>query len=146
MWKIRQAKAEDSAGLKACMEAAYAGYLERMDGQRLPPMDVDYLSEIKNYPTWVVESGGAIIGGLIMVFEDDHASLANIAVDPSYQGQGIGGGLIDFAESIAKEKRYSTLQLATHILLTENISLYRHLGWVETARDGAKVYMEKSIQ
>ena len=72
------------------MVSAYTEYQERMGGERLPPMDVDYLFEIKNYPTWVVESEGRILGGLILMFQDDHASLANIAVDAKFQGHGIG--------------------------------------------------------
>jgi N-acetylglutamate synthase-like GNAT family acetyltransferase len=142
---IRKAIREDAAGLKNCMESAYATYQIRMNGERLPPMDVDYLSEIKNYPTWVVEQLGEIAGGLIMVFEDNLASIANIAVDPNFQSQGIGGELMKFAESKAREKQVSELHLATHVLLVENISLYRHLGWVETGRDATKVFMKKSI-
>lgn len=142
---IREAKPEDYVGLKSCMESAYTPYLERMRGVRLPPMDVDYSSEIDNYPTWVVESEGDILGGLIMVFEDNQASIANIAVDPKYQGQGIGRDLVDFAESRARENNFSELQLATHVLLEENISLYLHFGWQETGRDHARVFMKKTI-
>ena len=127
------------------MESAYASYQERMDGERLPPMDVDYSSEIKNYPTWVVESGKSILGGLIMMFEDDHASIANIAVDPRLQGKGIGGGLMKFAEKKAKENNCSEMYLATHVLLNENISLYQYLGWEETGRDESRVFMKKEL-
>jgi GNAT superfamily N-acetyltransferase len=112
---------------------------------RLPPMDVDYSSEIKNYPTWVVESESNILGGLIMVFENDQASIANIAIDPKFQGLGIGGALMEFAETQARENGFSELHLATHILLIENIFLYHHLGWVETGRDETKVFMKKEI-
>ena len=143
--KIREATPEDSDGLKSCMESAYATYQERMGGERLPPMDVDYSSEIENYPTWVVESEGSILGGLIMVFENEKASIANIAIDPKFQGQGIGGVLMKFAESKAKEKSFSEMHLATHVLLTENLSLYRHLGWEEISRDESKVFMKKEI-
>jgi len=127
------------------MEAAYATYQQRMGGVRLPPMDVDYSSEIKSYPAWVVEAEGNILGGLIMVFEDDQASIANIALNPQFQGQGIGRELIDFAEIKARERNYSELRLATHVLLEENISLYRYLGWKETGRDGTRVFMSKEI-
>jgi ribosomal protein S18 acetylase RimI-like enzyme len=116
-----------------------------MSGVRLPPMDVDYLSEIKNYPTWVVASEGSILGGLIMVFENDQASIANIAVNPKFQGQGIGGELMKFAESKARENNFSELRLATHVLLVENISLYKHLGWEETGRNATRVFMKKEI-
>ena len=144
-WHIREAIPEDSDSLKNCMESAYSTYQERMGGARLPPMDVDYLSEIKNYPTWVVESDRSILGGLIMMFENDRASIANIVVDPKFQGQGIGGALMRFAESKAKVNSFSELHLATHALLNENISLYRHLGWEETGRDETRIFMQKRI-
>ena len=143
--QIREATPVDSESLGICMGSAYLTYLERMGGVRLPPMDVDYLSEINNYPTWVVESEGRILGGLIMVFDNDQASIANIAVNPKFQGQGIGSELMRFAEMKAREKGYSDLQLATHVLLDENISLYRHLGWEETGRDVTRVFMAKKI-
>ena len=79
------------------------------------------------------------------MFEDDHAQLANVAVDPKFQGLGIGGGLVKFAEAKALEKNYSELRLATHVLLDENISLYLHLGWTEIDRDGTRVYMKKEL-
>ena len=56
-----------------------------------------------------------------------------------------GGGLLEFAETVAKEKAYCELRLATHILLTENISLYEHLGWSEIERDETRVHMKKEI-
>lgn len=116
-----------------------------MKGERLPPMDVDYLQEIRDYPTWVVESRGTILGGLIMSFANNKASIANIAVDPKFQGHGIGGALMRFAETKAKENGFSDLHLATHVLLNENISLYKHLGWKETGSDKTKVFMKRKI-
>jgi len=80
-----------------------------------------------------------------MTFENDYASIANVAVHPNFQGQGLGGGLLTFAEKVAKEKCYSELRLATHVLLKENVSLYIHLGWAETDRDEVRVYMKKYI-
>jgi GNAT superfamily N-acetyltransferase len=127
------------------MAAAYAAYRQRLGGARLPPMDADYRSEIDNYPTWVVEVEGRILGGLIMTFGGNQASIANIAVDPEFQGQGIGGELMRFAESKARDSHASELSLATHVLLDENISLYRHLGWEESGRDASRVFMKKSL-
>ena len=144
-WHIREATEEDAEGLKVCMESAYTEYQERMGGVRLPPMDVDYLSEINSYPTWVVESNGNILGGLIMSLDNDQASVANIAVDPKCQGQGIGGALMKFAEAKARENNFSELHLTTHTLLRENVSLYRHLGWEETGRNEVKIFMKKEI-
>lgn len=144
-WHIRKAVIDDSVGLQNCMEKAYSIYQSRMDGKRLPPMDVDYSLEIKEFPCWVVEYNDKIVGGLIMTFDNEYASIANIAVHPDFQGQGLGGGLMKFAESKAKEMNFSELRLSTHILLTENISLYLHLGWIEIDRDDVRVYFKKKI-
>ncbi len=127
------------------MVSAYTEYQERMGGERLPPMDVDYFSEINIYPTWIAEKEGEILGGLIMSFENGQALIANIAVDPKNQGQGIGGALLKFAESKARENDFSELNLTTHVLLHENVSLYRHLGWEETGRGETKIFMKKKI-
>ena len=143
-WWIREATSGDAAGLKECMEQAFATYQARMGGERLPPMDVDYKQEVSDYPTWVAASDDSIVGGLIMTFGDT-ALIANVAVHPGQQGRGLGGELLRFAERMATERGYSELRLTTHVLLTENVSLYRHLGWRETARDGTRVFMSKKI-
>ncbi len=144
-WIIRAANVEDSRGLAQCMELAYTAYQQRMDGARLPPMDVDYVQEIVNYPTWVVESAGKVVGGLIMSFDNDQAWIANIAVDPECQGQGIGAALLELAETQARERSFFELHLATHVLLHENVSLYKHLGWQETGTDDKKILMQKKL-
>lgn len=142
---IRAAQPEDADKLKHCMHAAYSGYLQRMDGARLPPMDIDYLLEINNFPTWVVTIGSDIVGGLTMDFENNYASIANIAIDPEFQGQDIGGDLMEFAQLQAKENNCSELRLATHVLLEESIALYLHLGWHEKGRDETRVFFSKGV-
>ncbi len=109
---IRKAAEEDAIGLQNCMASAYATYQARMGGVRLPPMDLDYRAEINGFPTWVAECDSDIVGGLTMLFETDHASIANIAVHPDFQGQGLGGGLMRFAKTQAKDKGYSEIRLA----------------------------------
>lgn len=144
-WEIREAVVEDSDKLKQIMESAYSVYKERMGGNKLPPLEVDYKDEIINYPVWVVEMGKEIVGGIILMFESEYCQIANVGVDTYYQGHGIGKGLLEFAESIAKEKNYSIVKLATHVLFTENLTYYRKLGWTEYNRDETRIYMEKSL-
>jgi N-acetylglutamate synthase-like GNAT family acetyltransferase len=145
---IREATAADASGLGQCMESAYSIYQDRMGGMRgmrLPPMDVDYQCEIDNFPVWVIENAGLISGGLIMDFANDQALIANIAVSPNSQGQGIGGALMRFADAQAVKKGFSQINLTTHSLLNENLELYKHLGWVETDRKGQRVFMSKNL-
>ena len=144
-WSIRQAKPEDAVGLQRCMESAYSVYDERMGGILLPPVSIDYDKEIREFPTWVATSGEDIVGGITMVFDSDHASIANVAVHPEHQGQGLGKGLMQHAEEEARQLGYKELRLATHVALEENIVLYQYLGWAESGRDQTRVYMTKGI-
>lgn len=144
-WTIRKAVLSDAESLKECMHAAYKVYTHRLGDKTLPPMAVDYRDEIRSFPVWVAESDGNLVGGLILMPEDEHMTIANIAVHPQFQGSGLGRGLMEFGETEAKQKGYSELRLATHILLTENLLLYSHLGWSEIGRDESRVYMKKII-
>ena len=144
-WTIRKAVLSDAESLNECMQAAYEIYTSRLSGRALPPMEVDYREEIRSFPVWIAESDGTLVGGLILMPENGHMTIANIAVHPQFQGNGLGRGLLEFGETEAKQKGYSELHLATHILLTENFSLYSHLGWSETGRDESRVYMKKNI-
>jgi ribosomal protein S18 acetylase RimI-like enzyme len=142
---IRRAQVSDAEALGACMAAAYATYQARLGGERLPPMDANYREEIENYPCWVVEIDGQLVAGLVMTLDRERASIANIAVDPQYQGLGIGAGLMRFAEARARQAGHREIYLATHALLTENLSLYRHLGYRETRRSGNRVFMARRL-
>lgn len=144
-WTIRKAGVSDAEALAECMHAAYMIYTSRLGGKTLPPMTVDYEEEIRSYPVWVAESDGTLVGGLILMPEDDYMTIANVAVHPQFQGHGLGRGLMALGEAEAKRQGYSELRLATHALLTENLSLYSHLGWSETGRDEYRVYMRKTI-
>jgi GNAT superfamily N-acetyltransferase len=144
-WTIRKAVLSDAVALAECMHAAYMIYTSRLGGKTLPPMTVDYGEEICSYPVWVAESEGRLVGGLILIPEDDYMTIANVAVHPRFQGNGLGRGLMSFAEAEAKRQEYSELRLATHVLLTENVALYSHLGWSETGRDDYRAYMSKIL-
>jgi GNAT superfamily N-acetyltransferase len=142
---IRRAVTGDAAALQRCMHSAYAVYQNRMGDARLPPMDLDYAEEIENYPTWVAILEGKVVGGITMAFDEEHAAIANVAVSPAAQGRGLGRTLLEFAETKAAKKHYTELRLATHVLLSENVDLYCHLGWSEFDRDEARVFMKKEI-
>jgi len=144
-WRIREALPTDADELQSSMESAYGIYVERLSGTRLPPMDLDYENEIREFPTWVVECDNRVVGGLTMLFGENHAVLANIGVHMDCQGLGIGGGLMKYAEKKAREKNFPEIRLATHVLLEEIVSLYLHLGWKETKRDETRVYMKKDL-
>ena len=133
---------DDAEGLAICIDAAYAP--ARARGVSLPPVSEGLDSEIHQHLVWVADDG-EIRGGLVARIDGKRAQLINIAVDPARAGQGIGKRLIETALDTVRELGARRIDLVTHVDMPENISLYRHLGWQETGRDGSKVTMSRDL-
>lgn len=142
-WIIRKAEATDAEKLAACIDAAYSVYAGKVDG--LPAVSDGIADDIANHHVWVAMSGERITGGVIVVFEEDHVVLANVAVDPEATGRGVGRALMQLAETETRKLGFGTMRLSTHVAMPENVRLYEHLGWRETGRAGNKVHMEKVL-
>ena len=142
-WTIRRADAPDATSLAACIDAAYADHARK--GIDLPAVSEGLAEDIRDNMVWVAVSDERIIGGLVLVASEDHAVLANVAVDPSATGYGLGRALMDQAEAEARRLGVQKLKLTTHIDIPENVRLYEHLGWRQTGQADNKVFMEKSI-
>ena len=145
----RRATPTDAAWLASVATASYLPYVERMDGQRPAPMDADYAESIARDVVWVAEVGGHIGGFLVLVDQPDSTLLENVAVDPEWQGRGIGRLLIGIAEDHAKATGKGAVRLYTNAAMRENRGLYAHLGYAEVDRrveDGFdRVFYEKAI-
>ncbi len=145
----RRASASDSAALAEVAYASYLPYVARMGGQRPAPMDADYAASIARDVVWVAEVGGHVAGFLVLLDQPDITLLENVAVHPDWQGRGVGRLLIAIGEDHAKANGKRTVRLYTNAAMTENRSLYAHLGYVEMGQrvdDGFdRVFFEKTI-
>ncbi|HZQ35496.1 MAG TPA: GNAT family N-acetyltransferase [Dehalococcoidia bacterium] len=130
---IEPARPEDAAAVAACVNAAYARYLPRM-GSKPAPMLADYPAEIAAGRVHVLRDGDALVGLIVLIAEPDHLFIENVAIDPAAQGRGLGRRLLDFAESEARRLGLPELRLYTNELMTENLGLYAHLGYLEVDR------------
>lgn len=126
------------------MDAAYAHYAARIAD--LPPVSADCAGEIAAFQVWVAEVAGDIVGGLVLVPEDDFMLLANVAVHPDQRGMGLGRAFMTLAEAQAVAQAYRELRLTTHVDMPENVRLYEHLGWQQAGRSGNKISMTKALE
>jgi ribosomal protein S18 acetylase RimI-like enzyme len=131
---LRRAVATDAESLAAIVERAYAPYVPRI-GLRPGPMDADYARVVQQEEVWVAALDEVTVGLAVLHLDEDHLLLENVAVDPTYHGQGIGRVLLDLAERRADELAYADVRLYTHALMTENQRLYERRGYVETHRE-----------
>jgi GNAT superfamily N-acetyltransferase len=145
---IRAARLADVDTVRMIVDAAYRPYIQRM-GKAPGPMLDDYLKRVENGDVWVLESADGIAGILVLEDTTDGLLLDNIAVAPDQQKKGHGRVLLGFAEAEALRRGWHDIRLYTNALMTENIALYRRLGYVETARVSEhgfdRVYMTKRL-
>jgi ribosomal protein S18 acetylase RimI-like enzyme len=130
---IRPALPADAAAIGEIARRAYAKYVPRI-GREPPPMVADFAAAIARGTTVVIETDGEVRGFMIAWSEADAYFVDNIAVDPVEQGRGLGRKLFEHAVSEAHRRGLSALRLYTNVVMTENLAMYRRMGFVETHR------------
>jgi len=145
---IRRAIPGDEAAIRACAVAAYAPYVPRI-GREPAPMQANFAAQIAAGQVHVATGAGGVVGYVVFYPDGDCVLLESVAVLPSAAGQGIGKALIGCCEAAARAQGARAVCLYTNEKMTENLSIYPRLGYVETGRrveDGfARVYFEKPL-
>jgi GNAT superfamily N-acetyltransferase len=131
--RIRPAHPEDTPAVAALVERAFTMYIARI-GRRPAPMDADHAAQVAAGHVFLAEdpATGRPLGCIVLMAEPDHLLVDTVAVDPDAQGHGLGRGLLAFAEDRARGLLLAEIRLYTHALMTENRSMYAHLGYEET--------------
>ena len=145
---IRLARPDDTPRIREIGRSAYARYVPRI-GREPSPMTADYDRDVAAQRVVIIEKAGRVNGYIVAWPEEDAYFIENIGVEPSCQGAGLGRRLIDYAAAEAARLLLPALRLYTNAAMLENLSMYAHLGFVETHRveeDGFnRVYMRLSL-
>jgi ribosomal protein S18 acetylase RimI-like enzyme len=146
---IRQAVASDEAAVRACAEQAYAPYIHVI-GRKPAPMLADYKAQIAAGHVYLSTGEQDELHGFIVFFAvDQQMFLENVAVSEAGRGRGIGKSLIQFCEAQAAGLGLGSVHLYTNVKMTDNLSIYPRLGYLEVERrseDGfERVYFEKRL-
>ena len=147
-FQLRRATPADAGPVSACVEAAHSPWTARI-GHKPAPMQDDYAVLIDTGHVVVADAAGSIVGMLVLAQTPDGFLLENVAVLPSWHGQGVGRALLQHAEHVAANLGHASLYLYTNERMTENIALYARAGYVEYARrtehGHARVFMRKPL-
>ena len=131
--RIRRASPDDAGSIRSIARAAFEKYTVRI-GREPAPMVTDFVAAIASDHVVVIETPGVIAGYLVGWPETDAYFIDNIAIDPDRQGEGLGRKLMDHAIEEARRLGLSAVRLYTNVAMSENLSLYAHLGFIETHR------------
>ncbi len=145
---LHPAEAGQAEAVAACARAAYGMYVSRI-GREPAPMVADFPAAIAAGEVHVLAAGRAVVGFIVFRTGPGHLFVENVAVDPAWQHRGLGRRLMAFAEKTAVERDLAIVRLYTNVHMTDNMSFYRELGFVEIERrseDGFdRVYFEKRL-
>ncbi|MEH6501207.1 MAG: GNAT family N-acetyltransferase [Pseudoalteromonas distincta] len=131
--QIRAAIETDVKDIQLCAQQAYVKYVQRMDREPAP-MHADFTSQIAGGCVFVATSQSGLVGYVVAYPEGSQFMLESVAVLPDSSGRGIGKLLIGYVEKTAKQAGYKTVELYTNEAMTENITMYPKLGYVEVGR------------
>lgn len=145
---LRSARPEEAPAIRDLVRLAYALYVERMDREPAP-MLADYEALVGRGEVTVAEDGGRLAGILVCYPRGGALHVENVAIDPSFQGRGIGQALMDHAEAEARSLALPAVELYTNEVMTENIGFYAARGYIVRERgeqDGyARIFFEKRL-
>lgn len=116
------------------LQASYAFMDDRID----PPSSLHRLDAVSlaeksdNERLILAQDGGELAGCCFLKPGEDSYYVGKLAVDPRWQGQGIGRRLIDYAALLARQEDRSCLELETRIELIENHRAFAAMGFRKT--------------
>jgi ribosomal protein S18 acetylase RimI-like enzyme len=147
---LSRATPADAATVRDLVRAAYSKWVPRL-GREPKPMAADYDAAVRDHVVKVLRFDGKVAALIEMKPEVDHLLVVNVAVAPNYQGQGYGRALLTHAEEFARSLFLRELRLYTSVHLTENVKLYKRVGYkVDREAEasphlGILVYMSKRL-
>lgn len=133
---VRQAEPHDTLALRACVDAAFSPYTERI-GTLPAPMRLDFAAHVRDRHVWVAvgtDASAAIVGVLVQYETPEGFYIDTVASHPCARGAGVGRALLVFAEREAARRGFDSLYLCTNSKMFENQVLYPKVGYVEYAR------------
>ncbi|MEO1353017.1 MAG: GNAT family N-acetyltransferase [Cyanobacteria bacterium J06635_15] len=146
---LRPAAVDDADAVKQLSCIAFEKYVDQI-GRTPRVMLADYRQVIARDRVWVVDERAQLIAVLVLVINDTHYHINNIAVHPNNQRQGIGKALLRQAEAQSIHEGYGEIWLHTNETMVHNIRLYTSIGYQEMYRKaypGSKsLYMRKTLK
>jgi GNAT superfamily N-acetyltransferase len=146
---FRRATHADAAIVREITRAAYAKWVAVI-GREPKPMTANYEQAMIDHIVDLLEEDGRPIALIELIPEPSHLLIENVAVLPDWQGKGIGGLLLEHAETIARSLQLNEMRLYSNAMFLTNLSFYAHRGFFEFMREqharfGVVVHMKKPV-
>jgi len=130
---LRLATDDDVPALRRLVNAAYGELADRGLNYTGTFQDEEITRErMQGNDVYLASLGEKLIGTISLELQDEDQPLlyiSQLGVLPEHKGQGIGRKLLLWAETVARTKGASRLQLDTAVPAVHLVSLYQSLGY-----------------
>lgn len=140
---IRLAESADVPAMKQCVMEAFAPFRAKISG--IPPIEDGLTDNMDGCINLVAENSGTVVGMAVVSCHNTTAVLKHLAVSPTAQGLGVGRALVIAAMEQARNHAAKALHLTTHCEMIETQKFYELQGFIETGREGTRVFMAHKI-
>ena len=149
-YAFRRATSADAGTVRDITRAAYAKWVPVI-GREPKPMTADYDKAVADHIIDLLEEAGQPIALIEVIPAPDHLLIENIAVLPERHNAGLGGILLDRADTIAQSLGLNELRLYTNGKFTSNIDFYARRGFEVFLREvhpslGEAVHMKRPVR
>lgn len=125
---IRLAVPDQADQIRDLTLRAYAKWVP-ITPRKPRPMTTDYNIAVQENRFDLLYEDDKLVGLIETAKQGDELMIVNVAIDPEFQGRGLGTQLMGHAEQLAKAAALRATRLYTNKLMTENIALYERLGY-----------------
>lgn len=132
--EFRRAGPSEAEAIRALTRRAYAKWVPLIDREP-KPMTADYAAAVQNHRIDLLLVAGVLAGLVEIVDQGNGWLVENVAVEPDFQGRGLGSHLMAHAEEIARESGARRIWLYTNEQFAENIQFYQRLGYAIERRE-----------
>ena len=127
---IRLAKTDEAGLVRDIKASAYVPAYREFVGAVPRPAFEDYQKRIESGDVWIAEILDKPVAVLVVEANPDFLMVYSVAVDPRWQGKGLGKALLAYADQCAIKRGLREIRLHTNSKLLRNIGLYESSGFV----------------
>ena len=148
-YHIRKALPIDAKAISDCIRESFEKYVSIIRKEP-EPMTLDYIEVIKNEHVFILEEDSEVVGAIVLSDGDESFMWIEVlGVCNKYQNKGFGKMLIEFGETVMRERGAKESHIKTNVKFERVIQIYKHLDYEEydrkTERGYDRVFLRKTL-
>ena len=144
--KFERAQQHQRDEIDRLMVRAFTPYVQKLKSIPKAGPYPDLGAAIERGEYYVAIDGADIVGVIEIKLIGDEVKIDQVSVDPSRQGDGIGGWIISQAEELAKRLGANAMTMFTAEIISDLLRFYSRHGFVETERGPPPHGKDKNVR